>query len=84
MGCSQRITKLSEELQNITKQSCTMIAKLSKTKALRKIIARILTIIKEKKEEEEFKTTIKYLKIKQITLDLYPRLTRVKKKKKND
>ena len=51
MGCSQKITKLSEELQNITKQSGTMVAKLSKTKALSKKIARVLTIIREKKKK---------------------------------
>ena len=99
MGCSQKITKLVEDLQNITKQSGIIVAKLL-NKNITKKIARVLTIIREKKEEvikyfttkmtkkkddkEEVKIAIKYLKMKHIILYLRPKLTRVKKKKKND
>ena len=95
----QKNTKLSEDLQNITKQSVKTVAK-SLNKNITKKIARVLTIIREKKEElikylttketkkkddkEEVKIAIRYLKMKHITLYLRPKLTRVKKKKKND
>ena len=51
------LKKLREDLQNIrfSKQSGTAVAKLSKIKSLRKQIARILTIIREKKKDEVVK-----------------------------
>ena len=51
------LKKLREDLQNIrfSKQSGTAVAKLSKIKNLRKQIARVLTIIREKKKEEVIK-----------------------------
>ena len=50
MSCYQKITKLVEDLQNNTKQSGTTVAKLL-NKNITKKIARVLTIIREKKEE---------------------------------
>ena len=51
------LKKLREDLQNIrfTKQSGTAVAKLSKIKTLRKQIARVLTILREKKKEDVVK-----------------------------
>ena len=48
------LKKLREDLQNIrfTKGSGTAVAKLTKIKSLRKQIARVLTIIREKKKAE--------------------------------
>ena len=54
MSCYQKITKLVEDLQNNTKQSSTTVAKLL-NKNITKKIARVLTIIREKKEEEVIK-----------------------------
>ena len=53
----QDLKKLREDLQNIrfTKVSGTAVAKLSKIKALRKKIARVLTIIRENKKAEVIK-----------------------------
>ena len=49
------LKKLREDLQNIrfSKQSGTAVAKLSKIKTLRKQIARVLTIIREKKKKKK-------------------------------
>ena len=77
------LKKLREDLQNVrfTKVSGTAVAKLSKIKTLRKQIARVLTIIRENKKEEEVKTTIKNLKMKHIPLDLRPKLTRAMRRR---
>ena len=77
------LKKLREDLQKIrfTKGTGTAVAKLTKIKELRKQIARILTIIREKRKEEEVKTTIKNLKLKHIPLDLRPKLTRAMRRR---
>ena len=51
------LKKLREDLQNIrfTKVSGTAVAKLSKIKTLRKQIARVLTILREKRKAEVIK-----------------------------
>ena len=69
-GLDEERKKLKEQLKTIrfTRQSGTAVAKLSKIKTLRMQIARVLTIIREKKKDEVVKNL----------------LTRVTKEKKDD
>ena len=65
MSCYKKITKLVEDLQNNTKQSGTTVAKLL-NKNITKKIARVLTIIREKKEKVIKYFTTKATKKKMI------------------
>merc|ERR1712222_83961 len=82
---NQELKKLKDELQSIrfSKVSGTAVSKLSKIKALRRNIARVLTLINISKRNtvisglrKRGETEIKYLKSSRIPLDLRPKATR--------
>lgn len=65
------LKKLREELQNIkfVRQTGTAVTKLNKIKGLRRQIARVLTIIREKRKEVEVKNLLTKFKIEKKRTD---------------